>query len=301
MAGADAGEILIDGPWQHQDVVANGCRFHVAAGPGLASSSRMVVLLHGFAEFWWAWRHQLIALDAAGYAVIAMDLRGYGASDKTPRGYDARTVAADVAGVIRGLGHRQAVLVGHGWGGMAAWATAAYAPEQVRALAMVAAPHPLAYPWRATARELAFHQVPILPERRITAHGGAYVERLLRAKAAPGDGWPTIEDARRYRTALLQWPSPHCALEYQRMFVRDQLRSAGRDLRRATRIRTPVPLLSIHGDADPVLPAAIVARAGRYVAGTHTIVEVPGVGHFPHEEDPKACTQALLRWLDHLD
>jgi pimeloyl-ACP methyl ester carboxylesterase len=301
MAGAGVRDILIDGPWQHVDLAANGARFHVARGTGFPGSRRLVLLLHGFAEFWWAWRHQIPELDRAGYAVAALDLRGYGASDKTPRGYDPRTSAADIAGVVRSLGHRQAVLVGHDWGGMAAWATAAYASEQVRALAMVAAPHPLAYPWRRNLRELAFHQLPILPERRMMAEDGAYVERLLRARAAPGRDWLSSADGRHYRDALMLWPSPHCALEYQRMFVRDQLRSAGRESRRAFRRRVRAPLLSVHGDLDPVLPVEKMRAAESRIGGPHELVCLSGVGHLPHEEDPAACTSALLRWLDTLD
>ena len=94
-------------------VAANGARFHVA----LVGDGPLVLFLHGFPEFWWAWRHQLPAVAAAGYCAAAMDLRGYGASDKPPRGYDLSTLAADVAGVIRSLGARDAVVVGHGWGG----------------------------------------------------------------------------------------------------------------------------------------------------------------------------------------
>ena len=188
MAGAGVRDILIDGPWQHVDIAANAARFHVARGRGFAGSRRLVLLLHGFAEFWWAWRHQIPALDRAGYAVAALDLRGYGASDKTPRGYDPRSSAADIAGVVRSLGHRQAVLVGHDWGGMVAWATAAYASEQVRALAMIAAPHPLAYPWRRNLGELAFHQLPILPERRMMA-ARRRVRRTVAARPRrPGPG-----------------------------------------------------------------------------------------------------------------
>ncbi len=292
---------LIDGPWRHVDLAANAARFHAVRGLGFPSSHKLVLLLHGFAEFWWAWRHQIPMLDRAGYAVAALDLRGYGASDKTPRGYDLRTSAADIAGVVRSLGHRQAVLVGHDWGGMVAWATAAYAPQQVRALAMIAAPHPLAYPWRHNVGELAFHQLPILPERRMMADDGAYVERLLRGRAARGREWLTDADARHYRDALLLWPSPHCALEYQRMFVRDQLRPAGRDARRVLRRRVRARLLSIHGDLDPVLPLQKMRDAQARVDGPHELVRIPGVGHLPHEEDPGTCGAALLRWLDTLD
>ena len=116
------------GPWTHRDVAANGARFHVVdIGDGPA-----VLLLHGFPTFWWTWRRQLIALADAGYRAIAMDLRGYGGSDHPPEGYDPRTMAADVAGVIRCLGEPEAVVVGHGWGGVGAWSTAVLEPEVVR-------------------------------------------------------------------------------------------------------------------------------------------------------------------------
>ena len=96
MAGAGVRDILLDGPWRHQDVAANGIRFHVAIGEHFNPRQPLVLLLHGFGEFWWAWRHQMAALAEAGYRACAMDLRGYGASDKPPRGYDTRTSATDV-------------------------------------------------------------------------------------------------------------------------------------------------------------------------------------------------------------
>lgn len=296
MAGAGVRETLIDGPWRHRDIAAHGIRFHVAAGLSCSPARPLVLLLHGFGQFWWAWRHQIPALDAAGYSVAAMDLRGYGASDKTPRGYDPQTTAADVAGVIRSLGHRTAVVVGHDWGGMAAWSTAAFAAAQVRALVSVAAPHPLAYPWGRGLRHLAFFQVPLFPERRIMADDGAYIEQLLRARAKRTD-FLSAADARHYRDALMLWPSPHCALEYQRMFVRNQFRGGGMVYRQALRTGLDVPLLSVHGQFDPLVPASAMARAGRYVRGRHRLVSVPGVAHLPHEENPEEFNAVLLDWL----
>ena len=297
MAGAGVRDTLIEGPWRHRDIAANGIRFHVAVGTSFTTERPLVLLLHGFGEFWWAWRAQIPTLDEAGYAVAAMDLRGYGASDKTPRGYDPSTTASDVAGVIRSLGHRRAVVVGHDWGGMAAWSTAAYEPEQVGGLVSVSCPHPLAYPWRRGLRELAFFQVPLFPERRIMAADGAYIEDLLRARAAPGSAFPTADEARHYRDALMLWPSPHCALEYQRMFVRDHFRSAGVIHRRALRRPVDVPLLSVHGHLDPLVPLGAMVAAESLVRARHDVINLPGVGHLPHEESPDAFNAALLGWL----
>jgi pimeloyl-ACP methyl ester carboxylesterase len=300
VAGAGVRDILLDGPWRHRDVAANGIRFHVAVGEQFSPRRPLVLLLHGFGEFWWAWRHQIPALDEAGFSAAAMDLRGYGASDKTPRGYDPQTTALDVTGVIKSLGFSTGVVVGHDWGGVAGWTTLACAADPVRALVSVAAPHPLAFPWRASLPTLAFFQVPSFPERRIMADDGLYIEEMLRSWAADGPGFLSAADARHYRDALMLWPSPHCALEYQRMFVRNQVRSTGRDFRRALRQLRAVPLLSIHGQEDRLVPLAAMAAAERWVEARHDLISLPGVGHLPHEEDPDAVTAAIIDWLEAL-
>ncbi|BCJ27685.1 hypothetical protein Asera_17930 [Actinocatenispora sera] len=117
--------MLVDGPWTHRFVGANGSRFHVVE----AGTGPLVLFLHGFPETWYGWRHQLTALADAGYRAVAVDLRGYGASDKPPRGYDGYTMSADVDGLIRALGERDAVLVGHDLGGLVAWMAAAFHPR----------------------------------------------------------------------------------------------------------------------------------------------------------------------------
>jgi pimeloyl-ACP methyl ester carboxylesterase len=109
MARRSESSIYLDGPWSHRSVSANGTRFHIAEhgeGP-------LVLLLHGFPEFWWTWRRQLRTLSEAGYRAVAVDLRGYGGSDKPPRGYDLVTAASDAAGLVRALGEANAVVVGH--------------------------------------------------------------------------------------------------------------------------------------------------------------------------------------------
>jgi len=259
----------------------------------------LVLFLHGFPEFWWAWRSQLPAVASAGFRAVAMDLRGYGASDKTPRGYDPFTAAADVSGVIRSLGASSAVLVGHGWGGYVAWSTAVLAPRQVRALATLGAPHPLVLRSLDLGRlkslvPLAFFQLPIVPERRLLARGGAYIDELLRSWSAT-PAFPDAEASRRYRAALQVWPAPHCALEYQRWFVRSRLRGDGRDY--AARMHRPVavPVLHIHGGADRAVPFQRTP-AELIASDVHNEI-LTGVGHFPHEETPDLVTKVLLDWL----
>src|ERR1700745_584679 len=110
---------------------------------GRAGAAPLVLLLHGFPEFWWTWRHQLAVLPGAGFRAVAVDLRGYGGSDKPPRGYDRVTAASDAAGLVRALGEANAIVVGHGLGGLVGWTLAAYYPKVVRRLAVISMEPPL--------------------------------------------------------------------------------------------------------------------------------------------------------------
>jgi pimeloyl-ACP methyl ester carboxylesterase len=280
-------------------VAANGARFHVA----VAGDGPLVLFLHGFPEFWWAWRHQLVALAEAGFRAAAMDLRGFGASDKPPRGYDPMTLAADAAGVIRSLGERDAVVVGHGLGGAVAWTAGVVHPRQVRRLVPVSMPHPrrlrrahLTDPRQlAASRHLAGYQAPFAPERRLVADGGLEVLRLLHAWSAPG--WPDGEAATRYCEAIRIPGVAHCAMESFRWGVRSVPRPDG--LRYARRMSSPVtvPTLQIHGVLDPSVAVRSAQGSDRYVEADYRLHLMPGVGHFPHEEDSAEFTRVLLEWL----
>lgn len=291
------------GVWTHRMVAANGARFHAAvAGPD-RHDAPLVVLLHGFPQFWWAWRHQLVALADAGYRVAAVDLRGHGASDKPPGRYDVPTLAVDVAGVIRSLGAQRAVVVGHGLGGQVAWALPSYAPTVVRAVAVLGAPHPrflLSAAHRAAstatlARLLRF-QVPWFPERSITR--GDLVARLLEAWSAPG--W-TTPDVDLYTQAARLPFAAHSAMEQLRWIVRSQPRADGRRFREAVSVPLGVPVLSLHGRLDGNLPPRACRRDGEMVRARYSRVVVEDAGHFLPEEAPEEVSGLLLQWLSELD
>ena len=196
--------IAIGGPWAHRTVSANGTRFHIAE----AGDGPLVLLLHGFPEFWWTWRHQLTWLPGAGFRAVAVDLRGYGGSDKPPRGYDLVTAADDAAGLIRALGEANAVVVGHGWGGLVAWTLAVYRPKVVGRLAVVSMAHPLRMrsavlgdplgQGRRSGYAFGF-QLPVLPERQLVRDEARRVGLLLESWSAPG--WPDRETEQVYTTA----------------------------------------------------------------------------------------------------
>jgi pimeloyl-ACP methyl ester carboxylesterase len=300
----DSSEVLVEGPWRHRFVAANGARFHVAE----AGDGPLVVLLHGFPQFWWAWRHQLTALAEAGYRAVAMDLRGYGASDKPPRGYDTMTTAADVAGVVRSLGETDAVVVGHDWGGWVAWSMPGLAPRVTRAVAVVSAAHPLQLRTafgtalrhgpqaRAAASTVLSFQLPMLPERALA--GGSGVRDLLRSWGGPG--YPDAATLDRYERAMQVPFVAHTSLEYVRWALRSRYRRDGRRFAAAVRPPVELPVLALHGGLDPFIAAATAARSQQWAAGPWAFEVVPSAGHFLPEEAPDTVSQALLGWLKNL-
>jgi pimeloyl-ACP methyl ester carboxylesterase len=285
-------------------VSANGIRLHVAE----CGDGPLVVLVHGFPEYWYAWRHQLVGLAERGFRAVAVDLRGYGDSDKPPRGYDLWTLAGDVAGLVPALGETRAALVGHGWGGVVGWTVAALHPRRVNALVAVGAPHPSAIR-RAVVRDVrgqgralaavAGFQLPRWPEHALRVEEGARVEAYLRAWA--GGDWTRTDDfavaVARYRSAIRVSGVAHCAMEYYRWAVRSRLRAEGRRFAAAVARPAEVPVLGLHGADDPWLLARTAAGSAPWAGQRHTVEVWPGVGHFPHEERPAAVTARVAAFL----
>lgn len=304
----DPSTVRIPGPWTHRDVSANGIRIHVAE----TGTGPLVLLLHGFPEFWWAWRHQLAALGDAGYHAVAVDLRGYGDSDKPPRGYDGWTLAGDVAGLIKALGETKAHLVGHAWGGMIAWTVAALQPRLVASVAAVSAPHPLALRTavrrgllrrtdnQATAISRVFRaQLPLAPERGLVADDAALVERLLRQWGGPRwtDSEEFAEVAATNRAAMRVPGVAHSALEYFRWALRSQLRGDGRRFAADVDRRLAVPVLQVHGRLDPYLLESTALASREWLPPRLVFRSLPDVGHFPHHEAPERLGDLLVDFL----
>jgi pimeloyl-ACP methyl ester carboxylesterase len=292
--------VLVPGPWTHRDVSTNGTRLHVAE----CGTGPLVLLVHGFPEFWWSWRHQLTALAAAGYRAVACDLRGYGASDKPPRGYDIFTLSADLAGLIRALGERQAILVGHDCGGFLAWATAVLHRQAVARLVVSAAPHPLRMrqaifsemrgQLSASSYLLGF-QVPWRPERELVEDDAALVGELLRRWSGPG--FPDQETEARDRQAMQIPGVAHSSMEYYRWVFRSTFRPDGWRMIHSMREAVTVPTLQLHGSLDTCVLPGTAQGSGEYVAAPYEWCPLSGVGHFPHQEAPGAFNAGLLEWL----
>lgn len=300
----DASSVLIDGPWHHRFVSANGARFHVAE----MGEGPMVLLIHGFPQFWYAWRHQLAAIADAGWRAVAMDLRGYGASDKPPRGYDTYTATADAASVIRSLGEDDAIVVGHGLGGFVAWSMPSLQPGVTRAIGSLSMPHPRVIrrasftdrKQRHASRYLLDLQRPFGPERELT-RDHAYVAEILRAWASPFGEYPTPEDVTRYGDAMSLPFVAHSAAEHYRWFGRSQLRQDGPLFNRRVRGLIEQPVLHLQGTEDGCVLAGATGGSGDYVSGPYTFQVVDGAGHFLPEEAPERVSAAVVDWLDSVD
>ena len=300
----DAASVLLDGPWHHRLVAANGARFHVAE----LGDGPMVLLMHGFPQFWYTWRHQMAALADAGWRAVAMDLRGYGASDKPPRGYSTYTGAEDAASVVRSLGEDDAIVIGQGLGGFIAWSMPYLQPDVVRAVGSLSMPHPrvmrrasiLDGQQRHASRYLLELQRPFVPEREMTKDH-AYVAEALRAWASPFGDYPTPEDVERYGNAMALPFVAHSAAEHYRWFGRSQLRQDGPLFNRRVRGSITLPVLHLQGTEDGCVLADCTNGSADYVTGPYTFSLVDGAGHFLTEEAPDRVSAAIVDWLDAVD
>jgi pimeloyl-ACP methyl ester carboxylesterase len=300
----DSSIVLVDGPWTHRTVRANGIALHVAE----LGTGPLVLLLHGFPQFWWGWHQQLVDLADAGYRAVAVDLRGYGASDKPPRGYDAPTLAADMAALVTSLGESDAMIVGNDVGGTLAWTIAAVHPQVVRSVVVVGAAHPLrmrhelrpgAGPTqrRASAYVLRTFQVPRRAEN-LLSRDSQWVRELYDRWTGPRwRGTPRyVADVERYAQAMRIHPVSFCAAEHYRWTIRSLFRADGR--RYAASVRAPItaPVLHLHGDFDMCVLPATAQGSGQYVTGQYEWRVLDGVGHFPHNEVPEFVSGELIRW-----
>jgi len=301
--------------WRHETARVNGIDLHyVIVDPDPETvdhptgAAPLVVLLHGFPEFWYSWRHQLSPFAAAGYRVVAPDMRGYNRSSQ-PRGIDSyrpSELVADVRDLVGSLKAEQATLVGHDWGGIVAWETAIRDPDLVRQLATLNAPHPGAYrkAVRGSPEQLlrswyaAAFQVPWVPERLLEAGEYRFLEELPRWSVRT-DAF-TDEDLRRYREAMARTGSLSGSLNYYRAFARELLGNTLRSVLpgRVDRDGTvDVPTLVIRGQRDPALSEELLDGLDRWVPDLQ-VERVPEAGHWPHIETPDRVTRRLVEFFE---
>ena len=279
-----------------QRVEVNGVALRVITrGP---AAGMPLVFLHGFPESAeLGWRHQLDWFAARGYRVIAIDQRGYHQSDKPPRVADYRLerLAADVAGVIRALGHSQATVVGHDWGAAVTWYLADRHAELVHRAVILNVPHGVAFQrtlrrnprqWRRSWYIL-FFQLPWLPERLLAWNGCAWLRRTLRRTSRAGTF--SDDDLARYVEAWRQPGALRAMLNWYRGLVRYPV-----TLDASRRIKVPVLLL--WGERDRFLLAEM-AESSIALCERGRLVRLPQASHWLQHEEPATVNRLIDEFL----
>jgi pimeloyl-ACP methyl ester carboxylesterase len=280
--------------WSHREAVVNGVRLHyVEAGQG-----PLVILLHGFPDFWYTWRLQIPPLAGAGFRVLAPDLRGYNLSDK-PAGvaaYRLPQLRDDVLGLIRHAGADRATVAGHDWGGGIAWYLALTRPECLERLIILNAPHPILFQreLRRSAQLLRswyifLFQLPWLPELICRWHRFALLRRALFGHATrPGqEGKPERE---MYLQALARPGALTAAINYYRAVFRELRGSA------PSPTVLDVPTLVLWGEREPYLGVRLLEGLDRWVR--HLRIErFAHAGHWVHVEAAEQVNRAMTTFL----
>ncbi|MEM7134664.1 MAG: alpha/beta hydrolase [Chloroflexota bacterium] len=252
-------------------------------------SGPLLVMIHGFPEFWYSWRNQMPAL-AEQFRVVAVDLRGYNLSDK-PIGveqYSMRHLVSDIVAVIEHLGEKEAVIVGHDWGGMVSWALAMFRPDLVERLIICNLPHP-----NGLGRELA--------------HNPAQQKNSQYARNFQQEG----SHDKLTAEGLAEWISdgeakPHYLAAYERSDFEAMLNYYKANYPRepyiepdpTTTTKVQCPVLMIHGLEDWALLPGALNNTWEWLEKDLTLITVPGAGHFVQQDAAEFVTKSMLMWLN---
>jgi pimeloyl-ACP methyl ester carboxylesterase len=279
---------------QHTTAEVNGIRVHWAE----AGEGPPVVLLHGFPETWYAWRHQIPAL-AERYRVLVPDLRGYGDTAKPAAGYDKRTMAGDLAALLAHLGIPRIALVGHDRGARVATRFAKDSPQLLDRLAVLDNVPTRIIAQRLSAQTVAaqwffvFNRVPNLPEALIAGREELWLRHFF-STWCTDPTTITDHDVAVYARAFAQPGAVRGAMEDYRAMEED----VAQDEEDAD-APIEVPVLALWGaDFDGVGRMYDVLDVWRGMARDVRGVEIPRCGHLPHEEQPAAVTAELHGFLD---
>jgi len=313
-----------------QMIETNGIRLRtVVEGEG-----PLCVLVHGWPESWYSFRHQIDALVAAGYRVAVPDVRGYGGSDKPHaiEAYDMTSLTDDVAGLIDALGEKQAILIGHDWGAPIVWVTAIRHAAKVRAVVGMSVPHlgrgsrPTLDLYREVYKDRFFYQLyfqePGVAEAELEADLPATIRKIYFSSS--GDGMherSAFSGSQKGKTKMLEGlvdpdPLPAWLSEDDVAYYAEQFRMSGfrgplnryrnheRDhamLPELSERKIEQPALFIAGTLDPVLSfmpgIKLHDRMDRFYTDLRGKVLIDGAGHWIQQERPAEVNAALLAFL----
>ncbi|HEY9704174.1 MAG TPA: alpha/beta hydrolase [Allocoleopsis sp.] len=286
----------IEDEWEHQYISTNKIRLHcVTQGEG-----ELVILLHGFPEFWYAWRYQIPIL-ARYFKVVVPDLRGYNDSDKPETGYDLDTLTADIRGLISSFGYQKARIVGHNWGGAIAWNLAQKYPHLIEKIAVLNAPHPYRF-WQEITGNfdqimrswymLAF-QLPGLPELLIKQNLPEFVSNVFRSQAIRKAAF-SAEDTNNYQIALSKPGVINAAIKYYQQIISPQtwLKNIWRSPYPIT-----VPTLMLWSEQDSFLSSQLTKNMEKLILAPFQLKLIPECGHWMQQEVPQIVNKELLNFL----
>jgi len=261
----------------------NGVKIHYAS----LGQGPLVVMIHGFPDFWYSWRHQMEALSES-YQVVALDLRGYNLSDK-PKGvenYDMSLLVSDVAAVIRHLGRDRAIIVGHDWGGAIAWYFAMSLPQMTEKLIILNLPHP-----RGLMRELA--RTPEQQQNSQYARDFQQEGAHLKLTAELLAGWVQDPEARaQYIEAFRRSDFEAMLNYYKRNYPREPYVEDASPV-----VKVQCPVLMIHGLKDKYLLHPALNGNWEYVEKDLTLVTIPEADHFVQQDAAELVTRTMKAWL----
>lgn len=279
---------------EHGFADSDGVKIHYAS----IGQGPLVIMIHGFPDFWYGWRAQMEALKG-NYQVVAIDQRGYNLSDK-PKGeteYAMPKLLADVAAVIRHFGQENAIIVGHDWGGAVSWQFAFNYPQMVNKLVILNLPHPV-----GQLRELTIN-----PEQRANA---AYAQRFQAGSAKDPDiffgmpmtpetlsGWVQDQDARQRYIEAFRLSDFDAMLAYYKQNY-PVLREASNEIPKPPPVPSlQMPVLIFHGLADTALHSDALNNTWDWIDADTTIVTVPKAGHFVQQDRAELVSSTLFWWL----
>jgi epoxide hydrolase 4 len=293
MAAVRAGQADIFDRVRHDYAVSEGgVKIHYAwLGDG-----PLVVMIHGFPDFWYSWRHQMAALSRR-FQVAAIDQRGYNLSDK-PTGiesYDMRLLVADVAAVIRQRGRDRATIVGHDWGGAVAWQFAINLPQMTENLVILNLPHPtgLVRELRSNKEQIDNSEYARNFQRKPPSDPTVFFGRPM--TAATLSAWVTDPAARTRYVEAFERSDFDAMLNY---YKRNYPRAAGPDAPPPPELpKVKVPVLMFHGLEDRALHADALSGTWNWLEKDLTLVTVPGAGHFVQQDAAELVTTTMEWWL----
>jgi pimeloyl-ACP methyl ester carboxylesterase len=262
---------------------SNGVKIHYAS----LGSGPLIIMIHGFPDFWYTWRDQMEALSDK-FQCVAMDQRGYNLSDK-PKGvenYDMRLLVGDVVAVIHALGAQKAIIIGHDWGGMVAWQVALNVPQVVDRLVILNLPHP-----RGLNRELVHN--PAQQKNSQYARNFQQPDAASKVTAEQLAGWVKDPAARaKYVEAFKRSDFEAMLNYYKSNYPKEPYTEDASPV-----VKTQMSVLMIHGLADTALLSGALNNTWDWMGKDLTLVTIPGAGHFVQQDASDLVSRTIRAWL----